>query len=91
MPNCQELSAAELAEDASASLGLPTHKHMITTPIWPAGERAIEYHFAVQAHPSLTMQSSLTAAEAQPSLHNFKRPSRTLPELYLPSHMRQSG
>jgi hypothetical protein len=86
MPNFQELSAAE---DASASL--PTHKHMITTPLWPAGERAIEYHFAVQAHPSLTMQSSLTAAEAQPSLHNFQRPSRTLPELYLPSHRRQSG
>jgi hypothetical protein len=42
MPNCQELSAAELAEDASASLGLPTHKHMITTPLWPAGERAID-------------------------------------------------
>jgi hypothetical protein len=91
MPNCQEFlhRRAELAEDASLST-----KHMITTPALPGrcGEPNVSYYFsAVLAYPSLTMSPSLTSAEAQPSLQNFKRSSRTSAELYPSSHMRQSG
>jgi len=89
----RKLHSAELAEDASASLPT-TAKHMITTPLCPPGERAIEYDFAVQADPSrLTMQPSLTGAAAQSSHQKLKGPENTHPELYPSSHshMRQSG